>query len=299
MTPQVERSMTSATDPDPGGKGAALGPVEVAQVVVAVDGSDRSAASVPIARQIGGRLDAGITVLAVLALRQDRSALEQHVEQLATEVQGKSLVIDADDVPGAILGAISEVPSHVLCMGSHGRGRSASVVGSVTAAVAAQSREPFVVVGPNVPPAHAVAGRLVACVDGSARSESVLPAAASWAAALGLGLSIVTVAEPIPEPLTPGAPYRRNHGPQVAAEPYIGELVQRWQDRGVQVDGDVVYDPVSVAGGLADFLASRPAALVAVATRARSGVARLVLGSHAANIVRAVPAPILLVPETS
>ena len=65
----------------------------------------------------------------------------------------------------------------------------------------------------------------------------------------------------------------------------------------MDVDGDVVYDPVSVAGGLADFLASRPAALVAVSTRARRGVARLVLGSHAANIVRAVSAPVLLVPE--
>jgi len=54
---------------------------------------------------------------------------------------------------------------------------------------------------------------------------------------------------------------------------------------------------VSVAGGLADFLSSHPAELVAVATRARRGVARLVLGSHAANIVRAVNAPVLLVPE--
>jgi nucleotide-binding universal stress UspA family protein len=289
--------MTSA--PERSGNDATVEPIEVAELVVAVDGSDRGAVAVHTARELARPLDAAITVLAVASSRHDRSGLEQHVEEMAAGVHGKALVIDADDVPAAILGAISEVPAHVLVMGSHGRGRSASVIGSVTAEVAARAPEPLVVAGPNVPAEQPLAGRLVACVDGSAWSESVLPTAASWAVTLGLGLSIVTVAEPIPEPMTPGAPYRRNHGPQVAAEPYIGKLVERWQGRGVDVDGDVVYDPVSVAGGLADFLASRPPGLVAVTTRARSGVARLVLGSHAANIVRAVTAPVLLVPESS
>jgi len=287
--------MTSA--PEASGNDAAVEPVHVGQLVVAVDGSDRAAVAVHVAQQLARPLNASITVLAVASSRQDRSALEQHVDEMAAEVQGKTLVIDGGNVAAALLDTVSELPEHVLCMGSHGRGRSASVLGSVTAEVTAQTSEPLVVAGPNVPAQHAVAGRLVACADGSARSESVLPTAASWAAALGLGLSVVTVAEPIPEPMTPGAPYRRSHGPQVAAEPYIGELVDRWQGRGMDVDGDVVYDPVSVAGGLADFLSSHPAELVAVATRARRGVARLVLGSHAANIVRAVNAPVLLVPE--
>jgi nucleotide-binding universal stress UspA family protein len=289
--------MISASEPS--GNEATVEPIEVAQLVVAVDGSDRAAVAVHTARELARPLNASITILAVASSRQDRGALEQHVEEMAAAAQGKPLVIDGGNVAAALLEAVSELPEHVLCMGSHGRGRSASVVGSVTAEVAAQAAEPLVVAGPNVPAEQPVAGRLVACVDGSARSESVLPTAASWAAALYLGLSIVTVAEPIPEPMTPGAPYRRSHGPQVAAEPYIGELVQRWQGRGVDVDGDVVYDPVSVAGGLADFLASRPPGLVAVTTKARSGVARLVLGSHAANIVRAVSAPVLLVPESS
>jgi nucleotide-binding universal stress UspA family protein len=287
------------TAPEPSGNEATVEPIEVAQLVVAIDGSDRAAVAVHTARELARPLGAAITVLAVVSPRQDRSALEQHVDEMAAGVHGKALVIDGDGVAAAILEAVSELPEHVLCMGSHGRGRSASVIGSVTAEVAARAPEPLVVAGPNVSAEQPLAGRVVACVDGSARSESVLPTAASWAAALSLGLSIVTVAEPIPEPMTPGAPYRRNHGPQVAAEPYIGELVQRWQGRGVDVDGDVVYDPVSVAGGLADFLASRPPGLIAVTTRARSGVARLVLGSHAANIVRAVTAPVLLVPESS
>jgi nucleotide-binding universal stress UspA family protein len=277
---------------------ATIQPVELAEVVVALDGSDRAAAAVPVAQQLAEPLHASVTVLAVALPGQDRGALELQVQQTATRIQATATVIEGDNVPIAILNAVSELPEHVLCMGSHGRGRSAGVVGSVTAELVARTADPLVVVGPNVPAAHVTTGRLVACVDGSERSESVLPAAASWAAALGLVLSIVTVAEPIPEPMTPGAPYRRSHGPAEAAEGYVGRLVQVWQGRGLDAEGDVVYDPVSVAGGLADYLAGRPPGLVAVATRARSGVARLVLGSVAASIVRVVPAPVLLVPES-
>ncbi len=72
--------------------------------------------------------------------------------------------------------------------------------------------------------------------------------------------------------------------------------MHQWQGRGLDIDGDAVYDPVSVAGGLADYLEDRPPALVAVTTHARTGMARLVLGSVAAGIVRQVLAPVLLVP---
>ena len=59
------------------------------------------------------------TVLAVASSRQDRSALEQHVEEMAAEVQGKPLVIDGGNVAAALLDAVSELPDHVLGMGSH------------------------------------------------------------------------------------------------------------------------------------------------------------------------------------
>ena len=199
-------------------------------------------------------------------------------------------------MPDAILTATRQLPRHVVCMTSHGRGRSANLMGSVAADLAARSSDPLVLIGPQAPDDHRLAGRLVACVDGSTPSESVLPTAASWAAALGLGLSIVTVAEPVPDPVTPGAPYHRMHGPDIVAEDYIDRLVQHWQGHGLDVDGDAVYDPVSVAGGLADYLEGRAAALVAANTHARTGIARLVLGSVTAGIVHHAAAPVLVIP---
>ena len=172
-------------------------------------------------------------------------------------------------------------------------------MGSVAGEIATRVSAPLVVVGPRVPDDHLLTGRLVACVDGSPWSESVLPPAAAWAAALGLGLSIVTIAEPVPEPVSPGGSYHRRHGPDIAAEEYVGQLMAEWQGRSVDVDGEAVYDPVSVLGGLTSYLEPRPPALVAATTHARSGMARLVLGSVAARIVHEIAAPILLVPGTA
>jgi nucleotide-binding universal stress UspA family protein len=72
-------------------------------------------------------------------------------------------------------------------------------------------------------------------------------------------------------------------------------LLERHRADRVPVDGTVVYDSVSVAGGLVDHVARQPPSLIAVATRARTGVPRLLLGSTAAAILREVPVPVLAV----
>src|SRR5690606_25642580 len=115
---------------------------------------------------------------------------------------------------------------------------------------------PLVVVGPAIDPGDGspvpeplAAPRVVACVDGSAASEQVLPVAASWARALDLSLSIVTVAEPILEPNRPG-PWNRHHGPDEDADAYIARVAAPWADAAPRVDARVVYDAVGPAEGL-------------------------------------------------
>lgn len=262
-------------------------------LVVPLDGSAEAERAVPVARQLADRLGGGLLLVTVVAPGHDRGSAAAAVETAAAQAGAASTVVDGRDVAAAILEVAAA--NAVVCMASHGRGRSAAMVGSVATAVVARSDNPVVIVGPRVPAGHRLAERVVACVDGSPPSETVVPTAASWASALGLRLSLVTVAEPIPPPLKPGAPYRRGHGPTIDADDYIARLVQDWQRRDVAVDGTAIYDPVSVAGGLADHLASRPAALVAATTRARTGVTRAVLGSVAAAMVRHVRVPMVLV----
>lgn len=272
-------------------------PVELAGVVVTVDGSEHAVVAVPLARRLADRLGVPLTLVAV-AGPGHRDALELHVEGLVAETHGDALVVDGDDVADALLAATAELPPQVLCMASHGRGRSAALVGSVASHVARSGYVPLLLVGPHVLPDHALSGRVIACVDGSKHSEAVLQPAAAWASALGLGLSIVTVAEPVPEPVMPGATYHRSHGPSVRAEDYVRSLVEEWTGVGLDVDGEAVYDPVSVADGLTRYMETRLTAFVVATTHARTGLARLALGSAAAAIVHHVPAPVLLVPPS-
>jgi nucleotide-binding universal stress UspA family protein len=276
-------------------------PVAFTQVVVPLDGSEQSARAIPVAHQLGERFGADLACVAIATPESDPVQLRHDVELATTSPDANDMVVvvEGDHVPEGILATVDQQPGCLLCMGSHGRGRAAGLVGSVASAVATRAADPLVLVGPRASEDHRLAGALVACVDGSPWSESVLPIAVGWAAALQLDLSIVTVAEPMPEPVRPGVPYHRRHGPPAPAEEYIDRLVTAWRGRGVAVDGEAVYDPVSVIDGLTDYLQRRPAALVAATTHARTGVARLMLGSVAASIVHNVPAPVLLVPAPS
>ena len=137
---------------------------------------------------------------------------------------------------------------------------------------------------------------LVACVDGTPASERGLPVAAAWAHALGMRLTLVTVAEPSPPPVRIGAPWRRHHGPNEDADEYIRRLGEQWAPVAPGLDSFVVYDPISAAAGMTDYLAAHPTGLLAVTSHLRDRVAHMVFGSGAADIVHTSTAPALVVP---
>jgi nucleotide-binding universal stress UspA family protein len=109
-------------------------------------------------------------------------------------------------------------------------------------------------------------------------------------------LTIVTVAEPSPPPVRSGAPWRRHHGPNEDADAYLRHLGARWALEAPGLETAVVYDPISPADGMRDFLAAHPAGLVAVTSRLHDRLPHLVLGSGAADIVRVSTTPTLVVP---
>ena len=271
-------------------------------LIVPLDGSELSARAVNVAGLLSSALDVVVHLISVAATQDDADSCHRQFDHVADVVPhtSRELVmsdghgVHADDVANAVVDSATRLGG-VVCMASHGRGRSAAVLGSVATEIASRSERPLIIVGPAFQPqTWTIEAPVDACVDGTAASESVIPVALEWARALSVSLSVVTVAEPIPAPL-PGRQWQRMHGPDEDAEPYIARLVERHRGDHVPVDGIVVYDPVSVPGGLDDHLAQHPASLVTVATRARTGVARLVLGSAAAGILHRVPVPVLTV----
>jgi nucleotide-binding universal stress UspA family protein len=160
--------------------------------------------------------------------------------------------------------------------------------------VVTASDGPVLLVGPRVRP-EVSAPRVVACVDGTQESEAIIPIAIAWAAALHLDVTILTVAEPVPESVRHPGTYPRMHGPHGDADAYVDGLAAAWTGS-VKVTGTVIYDPVDVDGAIVDSLNAHPAALVVTGTRRPKGLRRLVFGSTPAAVAHRSPAPVLVVP---
>jgi nucleotide-binding universal stress UspA family protein len=290
---------------------AAGGEVRYRHVLVPLDGSKFAAAALQTARALATKFGAELHAVSVAEHEDDVEVLRgDATAALGTEaLPDRVHVVVSLDPAAAIAGAAAELDATLICMSTRGRGRiTGAVVGSVARSVFQAAREPIVALGPfanrpgpfgSTAPVPLSVPRMVACVDGTPSSESLLPVAGRWADALGMALTILTVVEPTPAPVRPDAPWYRRHGPEEDADAYAARLGERWKDVAAEVRTEVVYDPISPADGLRTYLDQHPAGLVAVTTHARSGLRRVVLGADAANIVHASTAPVLVVPLTT
>lgn len=283
----------------------AAGTVRYRHVLVPLDGSQFAAAALRTATALAARFGAEVHVVTVAEDDDEVDVMRDAAHALGAGSEGAHLVV-GNDPAAAIAATAADLGSTLICMSTHGRGRIAgAVVGSVARSLLQATRDPIVAVGPfadrarpfgPAPPAPLSVPRLVACVDGTAVSERLVPVAARWSVALGMSLTIVTVAEPSSPPLRPDATWNRRHGPDGDADAYVARLGDKSKDLGPHVTAEVVYDPISPADGVRTYLDQHPAGLVAVTTNARTGLRRVLLGAGAANIVHASTAPTLVVP---
>ncbi|HEX5367764.1 MAG TPA: universal stress protein [Acidimicrobiales bacterium] len=283
---------TESTLPPPGEPAA---PQRVTGVLVPFDGSDFSRAAVPVATALAHRLDAEVHVLSVVDSVQKVEARQHALAGL--DVPGpmahREVVVDRDPA-GAIHEALHKLDDAVICMATHGRARSAALLGSVASDVVARGRDPLVLVCPLVERAPWGTG-VVACVDGGPASAPLVAVAARWSDLLGEPLTVLTVAEDAPRPVT-GGPVRRRFGPDGDAGAVLDALAAPHREGGRDVATVVWPEPVNVGMGIEGYLGEHPAALVVTNTRSTTGLRRLILGSAAAAIVRHSPSPVLVVP---
>jgi nucleotide-binding universal stress UspA family protein len=283
-------------------------PLGYRHVLVPLDGSKLAAEAIPTARALAARFGADLHSVSVGGSAGEARRLgEQAASVLGVDPEDDRVaaVVDGDAAAG-IERRAQELGSCLVCLSTHGRGRVAgAVVGSVARSLLERSGGPIVAVGPvaDRPPAFgskwsgplSVAG-LVACVDGSPASESILPVAAAWASTLEMPLTILTVAEPLLPPVRPDAIHRRRFGPDADADKYVEALAAAWATANLEVTASVAYDPISPASGLQRYLDDHGASLIAVTTHARTGLRRLILGSGAASMVHASKIPAVVVP---
>ena len=299
------------------GSAATSDSVSFRQVLVPLDGSKRAAHALPTAKALAARFGAELHTVSAATDDADADRLRS---QAITALDGDTAATDrvhvvvSEDPVEVIDRQRDELGSAVVCLATRGRGRvTGAFIGSVAREVVQRSRDPIVAVGrlaerppwlvSRTSPAPLreplSLPRLVACVDGSVPSETVLPTAAAWATALVMSLEILTVAEPSLPPLRVDVEWTRRYGPNGDVDGYVSSLAERWRGWARDVTGVAAFDPISPAEGVRTHLEGKGAGLVAVTTHARHGLNRLRFGAVAADIVRVADAPVLLVPLAS
>lgn len=278
-------------------------------MLVPLDGSEFALQALPTARALAKRFGADLHAISVAGADDDAKRLSALASAaLGVEVGDDRVQVVLRGEPAEEIARHAEaLDACVVCMSTHGRGRlQGALVGSVARSVLQRSSGPMVALGPSADnpgwtprprrwPEPLSVPRLVACVDGSDTSEQVLPMAGAWARALGMAMTILTVVDDVPMPIS-GERQPSRYRPDGDAERYIEALVGQWSGGAANVDGEVIRDPIGPASGLRVHLDERPASLVAVTTHARSGMQRALLGAAAASIVHASVAPCLVAP---
>jgi nucleotide-binding universal stress UspA family protein len=267
-------------------------------VLLPLDGSTHAERALGPAGWLARRLGAELHVIAADVKRPESQWYRNRLACLVDRQPGITAHRTSDpDVAHAVRSLADELAPTLVCVATHGWASGAAFVGPTFATIAAASTGPVVAVGACArSTVDEAAGRIVAVVDGTSASEAVLPVAADWARGLGIDLSIVTVAEPTPPPIVPGADRLRGYGPE-DPDGYIDRLLHRPDLAGLDVDGAVIWDASSPHIGVLTELDQRPATLLALASRIDVGIARVVTGhGEASRIIETSPLPVLLQP---
>lgn len=189
-----------------------------------------------------------------------------------------------DTVASEICAMAGSEPGCTVVMASHGRGRSAAVVGSVAEELLRCLDGPVVVVGPHsrIPD---FGNPMVVTLDGSVFSQAALPIAAAWSNHLGPQPTLLRVVE--------------DHELQPAddkeCEEYLASMSVLLSTLSKHEVPYTLRHDRDVGAAVSAHAEEIGASLVVASTHGRTGVGRLVIGSAAAAIVRSAPCPVLLV----
>jgi nucleotide-binding universal stress UspA family protein len=253
-------------------------------LIVPVDGSNTAERALPVAIGIAERLESCEVVLVSVDLEvadRHRPYVESLVACTETTVSVRA-ECHAGDVAGVIARMADRESDAAVCMTTRGRGRvAAPLLGSVATEVLRAVDVPVLLVGPKCrddwwhdPP------RLVACWAGN-DSDAVLGPARAWSDALGMQLSLVCVFHPldVKSSVDPDAEF-------------ASALAQLGASRPVET---VALRDDAPAYAIADHAQRLPASILALTTRALSGLGRAVLGSVAMDVVHESVCPVLAV----
>lgn len=268
-------------------------PRAIDHVLVPLDGSPFAERAVPVAHWLAEEAGASLHLLEVVAEPAHAGRAIHDIDLRARRHGADRWQVTADAHPAAAIVAAGATGSSLVCLATHGRDRSAALLGSVAAGVLAGSPRPVLLVGPGSRPPCARDAPVMAAVDTEVSDATVVRTAAWWATRLGRPLLLATVAEPTPASFRDGHARPRAHGPQ-DPEGRLAALAGK-VPAGCEVATRVEYEPISVRRGIVRA-ADRTTALLVLGAHRRNWAQRAVHGSEAARVVHDAEVPVLVVP---
>jgi nucleotide-binding universal stress UspA family protein len=254
--------------------------------VVPLDGSLFAERALPVARTLAERVNGRL--LLVSGVEHGTTNPGWYLDEIVAreEWPGIDTVVVKDRYPAdAIAHVLAEADDRVVCMTTHGRGGvRRAMLGSTAEEVVRRAGRPTLLVGPHCRDDFLAEGsRLLACVDGTSAAETLAPAASEWAGRLGLGLSAAMVVHPIDVE-------RSGHADEIL-DPIIDCFGGPDRVAATMLTG------TNLTSTLTDYAGGLPAAMLAMAAHARTGLARFALGSMTSGVVHEAPCPVLVVPS--
>jgi nucleotide-binding universal stress UspA family protein len=256
--------------------------------IVPLDGSDFAQVAVSPAAACAQSLGLRLRVIGIAREDAELAWVDDHVRASAHDVSDVKIIVDPNPVDTLL--TIGAEPGNLLCFASHDHGPvAAHVMHSVGSELIRRADYPIMVVGPDVLADDAFARDVVVAIDGVHDPRPLVDIASTWSRALGTGLRIVTVYEPVLADLRRPEHFARSHGPATDPEAYLETVRSELAPTATTV---AIPDPVSAAAGLHDHLAAHPGRL-------------LVIGGHhhapkfgtgtVADVLQSAQLPLLLV----
>ena len=255
-------------------------------VVVPVDFTALGWRALPTAEQLAERFGAPMRLVHVDTSSpwsdEESELLQLHATPLGRSVQVR-VAPDRDVALG--LARVIAGREALVVMSTHARPGAADIfmdnrLEDILRAVDA----PVVVCGPHTRDEDVPLSRIVLCVDADAPPDDLMHDVAAWARELSLPVDLVTVSS---------TGHEEQFEEMRAAERRLNEIADTLARDGVAA-GVAVLRGVRPAHEIVDYADAIPGVVIALATHARTGAARALVGSVGMKVIRHAPGPVLL-----
>lgn len=264
-------------------------------ILVPLDGSTSAEQALQIAVPLCRYLDSRLVVVAyadIKHLSETHSSVllalaNAGVDDLDTDVTVETA---SKSVAGMITDRLQSVPGTLLCMSTHGHGRSQLFTGSVANTVLQDTSSPVLLIGPHCEPMQfEIGGPVIVAVDGSEHSEAIVPVATAWAIVSQSPVEIVSVID-----TKALMAVSASHGDLNEAA-YVQRIAAAVDlDVSTKVGFETLHGS-HPAKSIVDHVGFHTASVIAMATHGATGLARVTAGSVTAEVIRSSHVPVLVI----